>query len=190
MTMDCDAPIGDETLLDYWSGDLAAGEADRIEQHLFACGDCATRLESMAAIGAGIARLAREGRISGIISRTLLNRMQRDGLHVRFYSLRPGETVPCAAFPGDDLVVASLRADFEGVQTVALKVTGPGDVSFGEVEEASFAREDGEVLWATPGSLVRNMPSTRLRLTLTATGASRRVLGEYLLDHTAADAGL
>jgi len=106
MTVNCDAPIGDETLLDYWSGDLMADDADRIEQHLFTCGECAARLERIAAIGAGIARLVREGRIGGIISRTLLNRMQRDGLHVRLYSVQPGETVPCAAFADDDVVVA------------------------------------------------------------------------------------
>ena len=31
------------------------------------------------------------------------------------YSLAPGETVPCAVFPGDDLVVAALRADYPDV---------------------------------------------------------------------------
>jgi hypothetical protein len=45
-------------------------------------------------------------RVSAIISRSLLNRTQRDGVHIRFYSLLPAETVPCAVFPGDDLVAA------------------------------------------------------------------------------------
>ena len=45
----CDAPIPDETLLDYWARDLADGEgADRVEEHLFACGDCSARLQRMA----------------------------------------------------------------------------------------------------------------------------------------------
>jgi hypothetical protein len=185
MKIECDVPIGDEFLLDYWSGDLTGQETDRLEEHVFECGDCASRLEEMASLGTGIARLAREGRISGIISRTLLNRMQRDGVHVRFYSLLPGETVPCAAFPGDDLVVVSMRANLEGVQTVILSVRGLGDAPFGDVEEVPVFRMDGEVLWATPGMLVRNMPSTRLRLTLLSTGSSGSVLGEYVLDYSA-----
>ncbi len=185
MKVECDAPIGDEALIDYWSGDLAGEEAERLEEHLFACGDCAVRLEQMASLGTGIARLAREGRVSGIISRTLLNRMQRDGVHVRLYSLRPGETVPCAAFPDDDLVVISLRADLSDVDTVTLSVTGPGERSLGQIDEVPVSNLDGEVLWATPGTVVRTMPSTRLRLTLTSPDRSGKVIGEYVLDHSA-----
>lgn len=183
----CDAPIRDEMLLDYWCGDLAGQEADQIEAHLFACGECAARLERIATLGTGIATLARKGRVSGIISRALLNRMQRDGVNVRLFSLSPGETLPCAAFPGDDVVVVSLRADFEGVEAVTLSVTGLGDASMGELSEAPVSRAHGEVLWATPGALVRQMPSTRLHLTLTSSGGERGVLGEYVLDHSASE---
>jgi hypothetical protein len=111
--------------------------------------------------------------------------MQRDGVHVRCYSIVPGETVPCAAFPGDDLVVISLRADLSGVNAVTLSVTGPGDRSIGQADEVPISNLDGEVLWATSGTVVRSMPSTRLRLTLTSAGASGAVLGEYVLDHSA-----
>jgi hypothetical protein len=105
---------------------LADGdEMDRVEEHLFACGECSARLHRLAAFGPGLATLVRQGRVSGIVSRALLNRMQRDGIHVRMYSLVPGETVPCAVFPGDDLVVAALRADFSGVDAVTLS----GDVA-------------------------------------------------------------
>jgi len=109
----CQAPISDGTLLDYWAHDLADGdETGQVEEHLFACGDCSARLHRLAALGTGLATLVRQGRVAGIVSRTLLNRMQRDGLHIRMYSLVPGETVPCAVFPGDDLIVTALRADF------------------------------------------------------------------------------
>ena len=182
----CQAPISDGTLLDYWAHDLADGdETDHVEEHLFACGDCSARLHGLAALGTGLATLVRQGRVSGIVSRALLNRMQRDGIHVRMYSLVPGETVPCAVFPGDDLVVAALRADFSGVEAVTLSVTGPGDSPSGEIDDVPVSGPDAEVFWATPAAVVRQMPSMRLQLTLASAGAGRAELGRYVLDHSA-----
>jgi len=182
----CQAPIPDGTLLDYWAGDLAVGdETDRIEEHLFACGDCSARLHRLTALGPGLATLVRQGRISGVVSRALLNRMQRDGIHVRMYSLEPGETVPCAVFPGDDLVVAALRADFSGVDAVTLSVTWPADSPSGKIDDVPVSGPDAEVLWATPAAVVRQMPSMRLQLTLASAGATCAELGRYVLDHSA-----
>ena len=186
MMPSCHAPMSDETLLDYWSRDLADGdETDRVEEHLFACGDCSARLHDMASLGAGLAALARQGRVTGIVSRTLLNRMQRDGVHVRLYSVASGETVPCAVFPADDLVVAALRADFSAAGAVTLSVMGPGDSPIGEVDDVPVSRLDRELLWVLPAAVVRQMPSMRLRLTLASVGATRAELGTFVLDHSA-----
>jgi hypothetical protein len=186
MMPSCNAPISDEALLDYWARDLADGdETDRVEEHLFACGDCSARLHEMASLGAGLAALARQGRVTGIVSRTLLNRMQRDGVHVRLYSVASGETVPCAVFPADDLVVAALRADFSAADAVTLSVMGPGDSPIAEVDDVPVSRLDRELLWVLPAAVVRQMPSMRLRLTLASVGAARAELGTYVLDHSA-----
>jgi hypothetical protein len=183
----CGAPIPDRTLLDYWARDLMdAAETDRIEDHLFACGDCSARLQGLAAFGPALTTLVRGGRVSGVVSRALLNRMQRDGIHVRMYSLLPGETVSCAVFPGDDLVVAALRADFSGVDAVTLSVKAPEDSPSGEISDVPVSGPEGEVLWATPAAVVRQMPSMRLQLTLASAGATRAELGRYVLDHSAA----
>ena len=182
----CPDPIPEATLLDYWARDLADDEeTDRIEEHLFACGDCSARLSHLATLGPGLATLVRRGRVSGIVSRALLNRMQRDGIHVRMYSLVPGEIVPCAVFPGDDLVVAALRADFSGVDAVTLSVTGPAGSPMGPTGEVPVSGPDAEVLWATPAAMVRQLPSMRLQLTLASAGATHVELGSYVLDHTA-----
>lgn len=186
MRPSCQAPIPEGTLLEYWARDLADGdEADRVEEHLFSCGDCSARLHRLAALGPGLATLVRQGRISGIVSRALLNRMQRDGIHVRMYSLVPGETVPCAVFPGDDLVVTALRADFSGVDAVTLSVRGPGDSPFGQLDDVPVSGPDAEVFWATPAAVVRRMTSMRLQLTLASAGGTRAELGTYVLDHSA-----
>jgi hypothetical protein len=185
MTPQCDAPVSDEDLLDYWTRAIDGTDAERVEEHLFSCATCTARLEAMVSLGAGLSALARRGRVSGVLSRAMLNRFQRDGVRVRLYALSPGERVPCAAFPGDDLLVVSLRADFAGLDTVTLTVTGPEGVSIGRLTDVPVPRSDGEIFWATPGESVRQMPSTRLRLTLTSDTPDTAVLGEYELDHTA-----
>ena len=181
----CDAPLSDETLLSYWACDATADETDQVETHLFECADCAARLENMASVGMGLKKLVRDGRVSGIVSRSLINRIQRDGLYLRLYPLAPGEAVPCTVFAGDDLVVASLRADFSGARSVTLAVTGPGDAPMYEFDDVPVSESQRELWWALPGAVVRQFPSRRLRLTLTSAGADRAVLGEYVLDHSA-----
>ena len=182
MTRACASPIDDGRLIEYWTGDLPAAESDVLEAHLFACGGCSARLEGVASVAGGVAALARQGRLSGIISRALLNRLQRDGVRVRQFTLDPGETVPCAAFPGDDVVVTSLQANLSGVRSVSLRVTGPDDVLFGAIDDIPVASAATGLLWVTPGAFVRAMPSQALRLTIRS--SDDVLLGEYVLEHT------
>lgn len=184
MTSTCDTPVSDDDLLDYWTGATAERDAAAIEEHLFSCADCAVRLDSMASFGAGLSTLVRRGRVSGILSRSLLNRIQRDGVRVRVYSLSPGERVPCAAFPGDELLVVALRADFTQTDAVALSVDGVGD-GIGHIGGVPVSREDNEVLWATPADSIRQLPSSHVHLTLTSETRGGEVLARYELDHTA-----
>jgi hypothetical protein len=185
----CGAPIADDILLDYWVRDVTGSdETDPIEEHLYACGDCSARLHRIASLGTGLAALVRLGRVTGIMSRSLLNRLQRDGVHVRLYSLSPGEIVPCAVFPGDDLVVTALRADFSAADAVTLSVMEPGGSSIGRADDVPVSRLDGEVLWALPAAIVRQMPSMRLQITLVSAGDTHTELGTYALDHSASPA--
>jgi hypothetical protein len=183
MTPPCAVPIDDDRLIDYWTRELPPSDAAALEEHLFSCAECGARLEAMASMAGGLAALARQGRISGVISKAILNRLQRDGVRVRQYTLDPGETVPCAAFPEDDVVVTSLRANLAGVRAVSLRVTGAGDVPIGAIDDIPVSNTASGVLWVTPGAVVRSMPSQRLHLTLRSSDDAG-VLGEYVLDHT------
>ncbi len=185
MTPRCNAPISDDDLLEDWTHATDGAGAERIEEHLFWCGDCAARLEAMASLGGGLRTLVKQGRVSGIVSRSLLNRMQRDGVKVRQYSLSPGERVPCAAFPDDDLLVISMRANFAGSETVTLSVTGPDDELIGRIADVPVSPADLEILWATRGETIRRMPSTRVRLRIIAGTPGAETVAEYQLDHTA-----
>ncbi len=185
MTVTCATPIADETMVDYWSGGLTVQQAEAIEEHVFSCAACAARLEGVAAMAEGITSLARQGRFSGIISRGTLNRLQRDGVRVRVYSLSPGDVVPCTVFADDDLVVTSLRGDFAGVDALTISVIASAPLSGMVLEDVPVAATEGELLWAAPGSLIRQMPTSRVTLTVTAGRASGPTISEYFLDHTA-----
>jgi anti-sigma factor RsiW len=185
MTAACVTPIADETMVDYWSGGLPPQQSEAIEEHVFSCAACAVRLEAVASMAVAITSLVRQGRFSGVISRATLNQLQRDGVRVRVYSLSPGDVVPCAVFSDDDLVVTSLRGDFAGVNAVTLSVTGSTPLAGVVLDDIPVSAAEGELLWATPGSLIRQLPTSRVMLTVTAGRANGRRIGEYVLDHSA-----
>jgi hypothetical protein len=185
MTAACATPIADETLVDYWAGGLSPQHSEAVEEHVFSCAACAARLENVASMAAAITSLARQGRFSGIISRATLNQLQRDGVRVRLYSVSPGDVVPCAVFPDDDVVVTAMRGDFTGVDSVTISVSGREPLSSIVLEDVPVSAADGEVLWASPGSLIRQMPTSRITLTVTAGRTNGRRIGEYVLDHSA-----
>ena len=183
----CDVPIPDATLIDYWTHDLADGaETDRVEEHLFACGGCSARLQQLAALGTGLATLVREGRVSGIVSRAILNRLQRDGVHVRMFWLSPGRDgavrrVSRRRPRGHRSARRLLRCGCR--DAFGHRARRLGDC--GQCDDVPVAGLGGEVLWATPAAVVQQMPSMRLHLTLTSAGATHDELGRYVLEHSA-----
>jgi hypothetical protein len=185
MTAACATPIADETMVDYWTGGLTPQQSDRIEEHVFSCSSCGTRLEAVASLATGVRSLARHGRFSGIISRATLNQLQHDGVRVRLYSLSPGDVVPCAVFPDDDLVVTAMRGDLAGVDAVTIAVTGAAPLARLVLDDVPVTAAEGELLWAAPGALIRHMPTSRVTLTVSDGRANGRLIGEYVLDHTA-----
>ena len=181
----CRAPILEETLLDYWAGDLADGdEMNRVEEHLFACGDCSGACLNWSRSDAVWRRSHARG-ASAASSPALLS----IGCSVMAFmcgctSLLPGETVPCAVFPDDDLIVTSLRADFSNVDAVTVSVTGPGHTPFMRFDGVPVSGSFAEVLWATPAAFVDQLPSMRLEITLTSMDDASTELGRYVLDHS------
>jgi len=79
-----------------------------------------------------------------------------------------------------------MRGDFAGVDAVTISVTGSTPLSGIVLDDIPVSAAEGELLWATPGSLIRQLPTSRVTLTVTAGRADGRQIGEYVLDHTAA----
>jgi Putative zinc-finger len=174
-----------DDLVDYWTGELAEAEAARVEEHVFACGSCADRLADIAACGKGIAAAVRGSRVQVVITESVLNALQRAGVRIRSYTLAPGQTVPCAVWPDDQLVVGRLRGDFTGFERVTLAVA-MNDQEMARAHDVPVPGGPGEILDAIPAERLRQLPSCQLRLTLSGTrGGREEVIGTYSLEHSA-----
>jgi anti-sigma factor ChrR (cupin superfamily) len=175
-------------LADYWTSDIAAGEAERIETHVFECERCARLLAEAERLRGTIGALAQTGSIRAFVNDDILNRLARDGVRVRSYALGPGESVRCAVWADDDVLVARLRADFAGVDSVDAELRLDSGEQWGHTTDIPVRDGATELVMALPAALVRSAPNVPIRLTLRASDASRhdRVLAEYVFNHEGA----
>jgi hypothetical protein len=180
----CPEPLGTRVLADYWFGDLALPEQDRVEEHLMACDDCSRGLGELVGIGEGVRRLARQGAFQVVVSPSFLETASRRGLRVREYRVPPGGGVACTVTAEDDLVVSRLQGDFRGVTRVDLVTRTEGRPEQ-RVEDLPVDPSAPELI------VVQSMPAlramgpcvTRLRLVAPGPGGDRLV-GEYTFAHT------
>lgn len=168
---------------DYAAGDLAAAEAAALEEHLFACDACAARAAAFDATVCGIVAAVRSGEVDGFVTDAILNRLSRDGVRVRSFTLSPGAVVPCAVWDGDELMALRLLGDF-GEATEVTLVQRQAGIEISRISAPLGPGARGEVIVATPASLARQLPVVELDLVLTArTGDHERPVGEYRLVH-------
>jgi anti-sigma factor RsiW len=174
-------PLGD--LADYAAGELTTTEADAIEEHLFACPDCGGRAAELDALLRGVQHAMRAAEIGGFTTDEILNRLAREGVRVRSFTLSPGAVVPCAVWEGDELMALRLRAEIGAAAelTVTQRVGGAEVVrTTGEVVAASR----GEVIFAQPAASVRDLPPTELEVVLAVRqDGEERAVATYTLVH-------
>ena len=183
----CPAPIGFADVVDYWAGDLTRPEEDRIEEHVFTCADCARELAAAEALARGIAAVAREGRFHSVVTDAILNRLAADGVRVRTYTLDGAGIVPCAVWVDDDLVVARIRADFAGVDSVTVVTRQASGDEISRLSDVAVRPGQREILNAFSAAHLRKLPPTRVRVTVTAQIESgERTIAEYTLEHAGA----
>jgi hypothetical protein len=189
MSEPCLQPLSLEELVDYERGELTPAASDRIEEHFFACGNCARRLETISRVGAGVADLVREGRLSASVTVQLLDDARERGVRLRSYRLAPGESVACTAGPTDDFVVIRLVVDVEEGESVDV-ASEVQNLETGEgwsqtTEDVAVDRRGGELVYAFAGDRVRSLPRTRWTMRAQVHGPrGDRQLGPYILDHT------
>ena len=180
----CPAPIGFDAVVDYWAGDLTQAEADRIEDHVFTCADCARELAAAETLAAGIAAVVREGRVNTVVTDGMLNRLAADGVRIRMYTLEGAGVVPCAVWADDDLVVSRLRADLEGVDAVTIVTRQTSGEEISRLADVPIRPGQHEILNAFSAAHLRRLPATRVQVSVTAQrGGVERTLAEYTLEH-------
>jgi hypothetical protein len=181
----CSAPILFADVVDYWTGELARATADEMEEHVFTCAECAHQLAEGEALARAIVAVIRKGRFHSIVTDALLNRLAREGVRIRMYALDPGDVVPCSIFADDDLIVTRIRADFAGVGAVTIVRRRASGEEIDRLSDVAVRPGQREIIDATSASLLRDLPSIRVHLTVTARAPSgEQTLGDYILEHT------
>jgi len=170
-------------LIDYAAGELAETDAAAIEEHLFACADCARRAAELDALVRAIRPAMRSAEVGGFVTDAVLNRLAREGVRVRTYALSPGAIVPCGVWDDDELMVLRLRADVGGASefTLSQRVAGTEVV---RVTGQVSASPHGELIYAEPAARIRELPSVEVEVLLTAhESGQERPIGSYTLVH-------
>jgi hypothetical protein len=170
-------------LTDYAAGDLPDVEAIAIEEHLFSCADCSALAAELDGLVRAIPPAVRSADIGGFITDAILNRLSREGVRVRTFTLSPGAVVPCAVWEDDEVMVLRLRGDFgdAGEFTMSQRVEGNEVVRVtGEIAVGPH----GELLHAIPAAWVRQLPVVDVEVVLNAIeGGAEREVGRYTLIH-------
>lgn len=184
MTPGCESPLPLATLEGYWFGELEVPEADRVEEHFFACDGCGARLNALAALGEGVRRLSGEGAVPLVVGPSFLEAATRAGLRTRQYSVPPGGRVACTVTPEDDLLVGRMSADFRGVTRLDVLVEVAGQV-VQRIEDVPVSPDANELILLQAMPAARALGRVELRVHLLAREDDLdRVLGDFTFDHT------
>jgi anti-sigma factor RsiW len=177
-----------DRLAAYWLGELSSAEAEKAEEHFFACEACAARLEWLAELADGVRSAVRTGALGMIVSAPFVEAMKRAGMRLREYRTDPGMTTKCTIRADEDAVISRIRAPLTGVTRLDM-VHGVevGGVAHAEVrvEDVPFDAASGELVFIPPPAALKHMPAHTLRVRLVAVQeAGERVLGDYTFAHT------
>lgn len=172
-------------LADYWTSDIATADLERIESHVFECAACAARLADAERLRRRLGETVRAGAFQAFITDAVLNRLSREGVRVRTYTVEPGESVQCAVWADDEIMVARLRGDFTGIHAVNAVMRLESGEELDRVVDAPVREGSTELLLAMSADSIRHGPDAPMHLVVTRGTDSRdaAVLGEYVFDH-------
>jgi hypothetical protein len=183
--MRCENPIGFETLVAYWLGEVPEQHEAAIEEHLFGCAHCTKRLEGLAALASSVRAAVKDGTVSMAVSGPFVEAMKQAGLCLREYRVEPGGSVNCTIRADDDAVVSRLRAPLAGVKRLdVVRMRGGGEPEE-RLADVPFDAETGEVLMIPSAAWLKTMPAFTMRMQLIAVGeAGEKQIGDYTFNHS------
>jgi hypothetical protein len=178
---DC-ATTGD-ALLAWWLGELDAVDDERLDEHLFGCSVCTSRLASLIGLGDSIRRATLRGTFGFVVPAAFVDRMKSTGPTVREYTLASGGSVNCTIAPGDDFVVSHLHAPLTGVRRLDVLID---DAALGSVRlpDVPFDPKADTLVVVPSAAFLRSLGAARQTLRLVAVdGADERELADYTFNH-------
>ena len=184
--VDCADPLDAVLLTDYWLGLLPPATEETVEEHLFACDDCGSRLRDAIALCDSLRELARSGSLQVVVSNSYLERAVNAGQRVREYTASPGDAVQCTVTLDDDLLVARLAADLTGASRIDLSWCNAQGVEEVRMTDIPIGAETAEVICLQSITWAQGSPSSDriARLVAINDKGDERLLGEYTFHHT------
>jgi hypothetical protein len=183
MTRPACTALQSRELTEYWLGELDEAHEHRVDEHLFACAACSSRLGALVDLGAAIRRAFVEGWLNIVLPEPFLRRIKDAGFKVREYDLPAGGSVSCTVTPDDDFVVSYLRAPLHGVRRLDVLIDDDtsgkhraNDVPFDPAAEGLVAM--------TSTAYVKTLKHSQRRVRLVAVdGVEERVVADYTFNH-------
>lgn len=184
--MSCATRLDAATLAEYWLGTLGATEEESLEEHLFACEECGTRLDWVIALAEELRAVTRDGSLMTVVSETFLKRAEEEGLRVRQYAPPAGGSVQCTVTAQDDLLVGRLAAKLGTARKIDLSLCDPGGVEQFRLRDIPFEPAASSVLWQQSITFAKAAPTSTMvaRLIGVDESGSESLLGEYTFCHT------
>lgn len=175
----CDTPIPDERILDYLLGELAKGEDEALESHLFACPSCASRAERLAGLGVALNRA-----VPPILTPERFEALSRAGLVARVNPMRPG-TVSEVRYPPEGRLLVHRLGGFAlaGARRIDVELRAPSGEPIGRLEDVPFDPSHGEVLVACQHHFAETYPRDLVFGVERVEGEARERLGEFTVLH-------
>ena len=87
--MTCANPIGFESLVGWWLGELPEARDAMLEEHLLGCAHCSRTLEGLAALATGVRAAVEQGRVNLVVPGPFARAMKQAGLRLREYEVDP-----------------------------------------------------------------------------------------------------
>jgi hypothetical protein len=182
--MTCESPVGFETLIAYWLGEVPKEHEAALEEHLFGCAHCTRQLDGLVALASGVRAAVKGGKVSVVVSAPFVEAMRQAGLSLREYRLGPGGSVNCTIHAGDDAVISRMRAPLAGVKRLDLLSTLDDEPEV-RLADIPFEVETGELLFIPSAAWLKTMPAFTMRLRLIAVGeAGEQQVAHYTFNHS------
>ena len=184
--MSCTERLDLAILADYWLELLGPDEQERLEEHLFACEECSSRLAEVQAMAEGLRALARSGSLLMVVSESFLNHASGQGLHIRRYDPPAGGNVQCTVTAEDDLLIGGLAANLSAAKRIDLSLCDTKGIEQFRLVDIPFDTGSGAVLWQQSITFAKGAPTSTMvaRLIDVRESGEERLLGEYTFNHT------